>query len=278
MLDGFFYWFTRKPIYGNMDLIDSNIQFNRKRSHMPNVAILNAESHRNTLVRSGYSKEFGHSIPNIITFPTEFGDVQSEYPILFRKDPETGEFGCFAMLGFQLDENLFLTDEGWAARYVPAALAKGPFMIGFQNQEAQGKSAREPVINIDLDDVRVSESDGEKLFDENNNLTPYVENIVQLLSGIHKGIEFSKHMINMYLEFDLIEPVTIDVQFNNGENVQLQGCYTIHEEKLKSLTGEPLQKLNESGFLQAAYLAIASLNNIKKLIEMKNKQLTQKQL
>ncbi len=240
---------------------------------MPKFAILNPETHKNTMVLSGYKKEYGDSISSTTTFPTEFGNVQNEYPILFRKNPETGEFNSFAMLGFQADENLFLTDEGWSAQYVPAAIAKGPFVIGFQNQVALGKSEQEPVINIDMEDIRVSGVDGQKLFDEDDNLTPYIENIMRLLSGIHQGIEYGKQMFQLYLEFDLIEPVTIDVQLDNGEKIKLQGCYTIHEEKLKALDGVALEKLNKSGFLQAAYSVIASLTNIKKLISMKNKQL-----
>ena len=240
---------------------------------MPNFVILNPETHRNTMILSGNSKEYGDSISSTMTFPTEFGDVQSNYPILFRKNPETGEFNSFAMLGFQKDENLFLNVDGWADVYIPAALAKGPFVIGFQNQESLGKSDREPVINIDMEDIRVSNTGGERLFDENDKLTPYAQKIMTILSGIHQGIEYSKQMFQTFSELDLIEPVTIDVQFDNSEKVQLNGCYTIHEEKLKSLNGEQLEKLNKSGFLQAAYLAIASLNNIKKLIAMKNRQL-----
>jgi SapC len=241
---------------------------------MPNYVVLNTESHRNLSVITEYSNEYGDNTSNIMTFPTEFGDVQSEYPILFRKNPESGEFSSFAMLGFGANENLFLNDKKWSARYVPAAIAKGPFLIGFQNQEAIGKSKNEPVINIDMEDPRVSyDNKGERLFDEEEKQTPYVEKMITILSGIHQGIEFSKLMFEAFIEHDLIEPVTIDVQFNNGEKVQLQGCYTVHEEKLKSLSGQALEKLNQSGFLQAAFLVIASLNNIKKLVDMKNQKL-----
>ena len=237
---------------------------------MPKYEVLNIESHKNISILTNFCKEHGDQVSSIVTFPTEFGNIQSEYPILFRKDAETGEFGSFAMLGFQANENLFLTDKGWNGDYVPAALAKGPFVIGFQNQESIGKSAREPVINIDLEDPRVVESEGEALFNKQDKLTPYVENITTILSNIHHGLDFSKQMFSVFLEYDLIEPVTIDVEFNNGEKVKVQGCYTIHEEKLKALNAEALDKLNRSGFLQAAYMVIASLYNIKKLINLKN--------
>jgi hypothetical protein len=242
---------------------------------MPNFEILNVESHLSTRVNTNYSKENGYAVSNAPTFPTEFANVQPEYPILFRKDYETGEFNSFVMLGFQADENLFLSEHGWRSEYVPASLARGPFLIGFQNQTSQGKSDKEPVINIDMADPRVSDNDGEKLFNQSGSLSSYSENIKRMLSGIHLGIEYSKQMFELFLQHDLLESVTIDAEFNNGEKAKIEGCYTIHEERLKTLDGATLELLNRAGYLQAAYLVIASLSNIKKLISMKNQQIAQ---
>ena len=47
---------------------------------------------------------------------------------------------------------------------------------------------------------------------------------------------------------------------------------TISEEKLRALDGDALVKLNRSGFLQGAFLVLASLNNMKKLIDMKHRR------
>ncbi len=242
---------------------------------MTNYQVLNTQAHKNLTVRTDYSTGFGDKVSNVTTFPTEFGNVQNEYPILFRKHPETGEFGAFVMLGFSSGENLYLTDKGWDADYVPAAIARGPFLIGFQNQESQGKSAQEPIINIDMDSPRVTMEGGERLFDDEGNQTPYFNNIQKILAGIHKGVEYSKLMFKEYLELNLIEPVTIDVEFVNGEKVKIDECYTIHEERLKDLDGANLEKLSKSGLLQAAYIVIASINNLKRLIHKKNKQITQ---
>jgi len=242
---------------------------------MTNYQVLNIGSHKDLAIRTDYSNGLGDKVSNVTTFPTEFGSVQNEYPILFRKHPETGEFGSFVMLGFEAGENLFLLEKGWDAEYVPAAIARGPFLIGFQNQESQGKSAQEPVINIDMDSPRVTLEGGERLFDDEGNKTPYFESIQKILAGIHQGVEYSKLMFTEYLELNLIEPVTIDVEFINGEKVKIDGCYSIHEERLKALNGEALERLNKSGLLQAAYIVISSINNIKRLINRKNKLITQ---
>ena len=56
------------------------------------------------------------------------------------------------------------------------------------------------------------------------------------------------------------------------ELFNLRGLYTISEERLRKLDGESLFKLNSTGFLQGAFLVIASLNNVKKLIDMKHRR------
>jgi hypothetical protein len=46
--------------------------------------------------------------------------------------------------------------------------------------------------------------------------------------------------------------------------------FTINRDKLANLTGDELLRLNQSGFLAAAFLVIASLGNMQKLIDIKN--------
>ncbi|HVY79766.1 MAG TPA: SapC family protein, partial [Steroidobacteraceae bacterium] len=69
-----------------------------------------------------------------------------------------------------------------------------------------------------------------------------------------------------------IEPVKIEIRFSPEEQYDLVGLYSISEPKLRALEGEALTSLHKSGFLQGAYLVLASLNNMKTLIEMKHQR------
>jgi hypothetical protein len=57
----------------------------------------------------------------------------------------------------------------------------------------------------------------------------------------------------------------------------LKGFYTIDREKLAQLDGDALEKLNKAGFLQGAFLAAASLGNIRRLIDMKQRRVAASQ-
>jgi len=66
---------------------------------MSQYEILNKEKHRRVRIKTGYGAALGDSVMYAMTYPMEFRDIQSCYPILFTKDPNTGGFFAAAMLG-----------------------------------------------------------------------------------------------------------------------------------------------------------------------------------
>ena len=68
---------------------------------MSRYEILDRDKHRHLRIRTGYSAALGDSVMYVMTYPMEFRDIQSCYPILFTKDPNTGGFFAAAMLGFE---------------------------------------------------------------------------------------------------------------------------------------------------------------------------------
>lgn len=238
---------------------------------MTNHVLLNNVSHQDLKVATGFGPEYGDNVSSVLVFPTEFIELQKEYPILLRQNPETQKYQATVLLGLSQGENLYLNPNagsGWDARYIPAAIAKGPFLIGFQSQD-MGKT-NTAVIHIDLDHPKVGQPNGYPLFLEHGGNSPYLEHIASILEMIHQGVAVQDLMFQLFLEMDLIEPVNIEIDLNNGEKYQLLGNYTINQEKLAALSGDQLEKLNKPGFLPLAYAVIASMTNIRKLTEIKN--------
>jgi len=239
---------------------------------MTRHVMLNNIAHKDLRIVTRHGAEYGDNVGTVVIVPTEFADVQREYPIFFRKDAATGEFSSFALLGFSKDENLFLEDGLWKAAYVPGILARGPFLIGFQERREGGDVQREAVIHLDMDDPRISSTEGEAVFLPQGGNSRYLDRIVGILNGIRTGLEVSKAMFAAFTAADLIEPVKIEVKFNAEEQYELLGMHTISQKKLAELDAETLHKLNRSGFLQGAFLVISSLNNVQRLIEMKSQR------
>lgn len=241
---------------------------------MTNHVLLDNVTHKDLRVITRHSADFGDDVSAVPTFPTEYSDIQREYPILLRKPPGEDGFLSVALLGLEDGENLFLENGHWTARYVPGIVARGPFLIGFQEREADGDVRREPVIHVDMDDPRVSETEGEPVFLEHGGNSPYLAHIANVLKGIHEGMAVGREMLAAFDACGLIEPVELELALHSDVQYVLKGYYTISQDRLRELDGDTLARLNGAGYLQGAFLVIASLDNLKTLIEMKQARAT----
>jgi len=233
---------------------------------MTQKVLLDNVNHHDLKVVTDYSVEYGDNVNQVLTFPSEFADIQREYPIFFRKGAGNGEYQSVALLGLDRDENLFLDDRGWNAGYVPAVHARGPFLIGIQGESGN------PMIHVDLDNPRVNKSRGEAVFLPHGGNSPYLDRIGNILRLIHRGISVERDMFAAFGTCGLIEPVKVEIKLNDNEQYTIDQYYTVSQEKLAALDGAQLEMLNRAGYLQLAFHVIASLGNVSRLIDMKNRR------
>lgn len=242
---------------------------------MPRYELLNNVTHKDLRVVTRFGQEFGDNVGMVQAFPTEFAELQREYPIFFRRDRDSGEWQAVALLGFDRKENLFLQNGRWNADYLPGAIAKGPFLIGFQEQRIDGELRREPVIHVDMEHPRVSTSEGEAVFLPRGGHTPYLEHISGVLRGIRDGVEAAK---GMFAEFDalgLIQPMHFEVQLDAEHRVNLSGLHGIDRDKLAALDADALHRLHRAGYLEGAFLVQSSMHNLRRLMAEKQRRLRQ---
>ena len=240
---------------------------------MPRHELLNNVAHKDLRVILRFGQAAGDVAGTVPAFPTEFAELQREYPIFFHKDATSGEYSAVALLGFDRQENLFLRDGRWNAAYLPGYVARGPFLIGFQEQWVDGEARREPVIHVDLDDPAVNFSEGEAVFLPGGGQSPYLEQIIRILGGIRDGVEAGKVFYAALTAHGLIQPMTLDVRFDTEHSASLTGLYGIDRERLAALDAAGLHALHQQGFLEGIYLVLASMYNMRRLIAEKQHRL-----
>jgi len=236
---------------------------------MANHVLLNNIDHKNLKVNTSKSAALGNNQMHSLIFPFEFKEIQAHYPIFFHKDTTTDEFVAMALFGFEQNENLFLDNEGWNADYIPIAIERDPFLIGYQETIENGETLKSSVIHIDIDSPRVGD-EGEAVFLEHGGNTPYLNKMAEALNAIHNGQETTHAFMQALKEYNLLEPFNLDIELSNGTNNRLTGFYTINQDVLYALKGDILEKLNSSGFLMLVYMIVASHANIRQLIALKN--------
>jgi hypothetical protein len=230
--------------------------------------ILTSEAHAELRVHTNRAAHLGDAVMSCMAIPSEFRQVQNEYPILFRLNAERDNFTALALFGFETGENLFLEGERWNGRYIPLAIAIQPFLIG--SPDANGDRQ----VHIDLDSPRIAQSEGVRLFDQTGRPTPFLDAIAEKLGELDAGYRESPTFFAALRRHNLLEPMTLEVTLDDGSTNRLVGFHVIAEEQLQSLDEASLAELHREGHLMPIFMAIASLGNLSALIARKNARLS----
>jgi hypothetical protein len=233
-----------------------------------NRVLLNNVDHADLRVVATHGVAFGDGVNQTLLLPTEFEAAQREYPILIRKDAADA-YQAVALLGLDRDENLFLDETGWNARYIPAVQRRGPFSIALQRDERGGEPR--PMIHVDLDHPRIS-AEGEPLFLSAGGNSPYLQSVSQTLGQIHDGLEIAGPMFAAFEQYGLIEAIDIEIKLDDNTSYAVPDVYSIAPDRLNAVSGEALERLHQSGLLRAAQWIISSMGNIEDLIARKNRR------
>ncbi|UAA40349.1 SapC family protein [Paraneptunicella aestuarii] len=235
---------------------------------MTKLVALDSRAHRFVRVRTDKVEAEGavlHLIPVVVS---EFMQLVVQYPIVFTKHAETGEFLCSAMMGLDAGENLFWEQGKWQGIYIPLQVVRQPLFLG-QDDESEGQY----VICLDAESDCLSDNDGEALFDDSGDPTAYLEaqnaNLVQLLEGEFATSRFIEKM----LQLKLVTPLSLEITLSDGSSHTVTGIYTIDEDALQALSPELLVELQQDDYLRPIYAMIASQGQIYNLIDRKNKML-----
>ncbi|HTV78158.1 MAG TPA: SapC family protein [Steroidobacteraceae bacterium] len=225
---------------------------------MTRIVPLSKEVHKSLRVDARASATYGDNQRFTHVVAKEFPLLAVHYPILFAKDANTGEFYCGAMLGFDEGENLFLEEWRDLEYYRPLGLQRVPFY-------AQG-----PDVAIDLDHPRVGAENGIALFTEFGEPSRYLQRIIWAFQDLSSGIAVTRSFIASLLQLRLIEPISIEVEFDDGRMLECGNLYTVNQEALSALPDQTVVDLFRLGYLRLMHLMIASLKQIPVMARKKN--------
>ena len=226
---------------------------------MNNIAHLDSVQHADLRIDADATFREDRNERFVQTVIAEFPLLAAYAPILLAKDSETGAFYCGVMLGIDPGESLFAGPSTRTGFYRPLNIQRVPFFH------------TETGLAVDLDHPHAGRGDrGELLFDESGAPTPYVINVLHALRLLRSGIEETKSFIAALLALKLVEPVTVELSFDDSTKRTLEDLYTVSQDRLRDLPDAAVIDLFRRNYLQPAYLLAASLNQIPHLARRKN--------
>lgn len=195
----------------------------------------------------------------------EFVDIAREYPIVFVEagnGPDgQRDVAPMAVLGLAPGENLMLqSDGGWGARYLPALLRGYPF--GLARTEGDNY-----VVVIDGKADALSDSDGERLFDDAGQPTPMLEERRRFLERIEEEAQRTRLLGRSLLELELLQSKRFDATLPDGRTITVDGFLALDEARFAALPEATLAQLHKNGVLASIYAHQFSLGMMRALVE-----------
>ncbi len=224
---------------------------------------LHNEVHGKLKIKNGINVEFlkeQHLIPLVAH---EFARTATEYPIVFVKNNDSGEFQAVAMLGLEPGENLFVKDDVWQGGYLPHAATRYPLALVPNPQQQE-----QLLVAILEDSHLVSEEEGNALFDEKGEETEYLkarkESLIRYIEFSQVTTNFTKFLAEK--ELLIAQTLTLEIK---GEKRDINGIYLIDEKKLNELSDEEFLEIRKRGYLAPIYSFLTSMPQVNRLARLK---------
>ena len=226
------------------------------------VVALNSETHRNLKFAADETNfSFARDTTAVLIAGVEFAEAGREYPIVFIRGQDK-QMRPVALLGVRDAENLFVDEQGkWDARYIPAFVRRYPFVMaesGTQGQLMVCVDEGCPALNVDH---------GELLINAEGKMEPRMNEVIQFLQNFQQEFVRTEMLTRQLDELGLFAQQGARFDTNTGETFQLNDFYLIDEAKFGQIEDAKLPGLFRSGALGLAYLHLASLGNMRKLLD-----------
>lgn len=177
-------------------------------------------------------------------------------PIAFI--PQGESFVPTLVLGLKPEQNLFVTADGrWISTYIPAQYRGYPFAL-------VKTDANELVLSVDIDSGLVAEHFPEPFFDEYDEPSKLVQQILHFLGEVSSNQEATLSICSALRQANLIVPWQITMKAAGGEQI-VQGLYRIDEARFENLGAEELHHLHRAGALPLVYCQLLSMQHIHRL-------------
>jgi hypothetical protein len=238
--------------------------------HKKPVALDRIQHRQLKVVRDGSALKAAAGLNAFFITVSEFGDACKEYPLLFLRAGNDADgkplVAPVAVFGLVKGENLFFRDGQWNARYVPAMLRAYPFAMAPTGTDNQY------VVCFDEAFAGLSNDTGEPLFDVNGEPTEYLSEIRRFVEQLETEVDRTRFAGRKLLELGLLQDKRFDATLPDGTPISVDGFLAVDEERMKKLSDAEALDLHRTGLNALLYLHMASMANMRHLLDMRVRQ------
>ena len=202
-----------------------------------------------------------HLIPIVAQ---DFFNLASEFPLVFVKNGDSGDFIPVAVMSLREGQNLYCATDQWQALVVPLSFSNAPFSIA--RTDAEGDQF---AVLIDEDSPMLSETEGEPLFKEGGEKTDYLEQRIDSIVHVSQQVQQTQAICKLLVEKNLLTTSQIQLQHRpDGRTYNIDGIYTVNETVLNELTDAEFLELRGKGLISMIYAHLSSLQQLRRISKM----------
>ncbi|MBL8472852.1 MAG: SapC family protein [Rhodocyclaceae bacterium] len=222
------------------------------------IVPLDRNTHRNLRLKAQPGHKFAADTHFVPLAAAELAPASHEYPIVFARQ-EDGLLPV-ALLGMRERENLFMGDDGWRARYVPAFVRRYPFVVAKQNDERL-------MVCIDEGYAGFSRDEGEPLFDAEGKDGAFLTQALGFVQGFHAEASRTAEFCKELDQLGLMREMSALAELRDGRKFRLEKFWVVDEQKLQALQSAAVIDLFRRGWLGLIYAHLLSLTNLQDLLD-----------
>ena len=161
------------------------------------------------------------------------------------------------------NKNLFVNKKGeWTADYIPAYVRRYPFILATPDD-------KEPTFTVCIDESFPgfnTAKEGKPLFDEKGEQLDILNQAVDFLKDYQTHVQLTTLFCENLSKLDILEPMQANIEMASCTKHAL-GCFMgVNRVKLKALKPAKLAEMLKSDQLELIFAHLASLSNIKSLM------------
>lgn len=212
------------------------------------VQALNKSSNLRLKENVGYS--FASHENFCPVFLQELPQVIREYYVCF---PNNHSDLPHVILGFEQGVNRYVTDKGlWQAVYIPAFIRRYPFILARDENKVGNKFT----LGVDVKSPHLSTSEGERLFTDDGDHSPVLEDRIKLLQAIEKQRTITREAVREIEAGGLFRMQEITMKAGEEKVAAVGGLRMVDEDKLRE------SELKPGPALQIVYAHLFSIANL----------------
>jgi hypothetical protein len=163
-----------------------------------------------------------------------------------------------AITSLQPGMSLYVAPAGnWLGPYIPAALRTYPFRLLQQENTNKSILCVDEASGLVLD----NSEDGNTFFDDQNQPTQKIKDILTHLSEVQANLVITKRAVDALEAAGLIAPWELNLK-QDEENLPVTGLFRIDEVAMNELDDDAFLTLRKAGAVALAYAQLLSMNQI----------------